>query len=62
VIVAIKNKKGTKEDKKDYYFYSAGARAVGGGPVGEGASIDCGACDDSMNVLYSLLQKLRGTN
>lgn len=60
VKVAVKNKKGTKEDKKDYYFYSVGARAAGGGPNGEGASVDCGACDDSMNVLYALLAKIRG--
>jgi hypothetical protein len=60
VKVAVKNKKGTKEDKKDYYFYSVGARAAGGGPNGEGASIDCGACDGSMNVLYALLTKIRG--
>lgn len=58
VRVAIKNKKG-KEDKKDYYFYSAGAIAVGGGPGGEGASISCSGCDDSMNVLYALLTKIR---
>jgi hypothetical protein len=59
VKVAIMNKKGTKEDKKDYYFYSAGASAVGGGPGGEGASISCSACDDSMNLLSALLTKLR---
>jgi hypothetical protein len=59
VKVAIMNKKGTKEDKKDYYFYSAGATAVGGGPDGQGASISCGGCDDSMNVLYALLTKIR---
>ena len=55
VKVAVKNKKGNKEDKKDYYFYSAGARAVGGGQGGAGASISCSGCDDSMNILYGLL-------
>jgi hypothetical protein len=60
VKVAVKNRKGTKDDKKDYYFYSVGARAAGGGPNGEGASIDCGNCDDSMNVIYGLLTKIRG--
>ena len=60
VKVAVKNKKGTKDDKKDFYFYSAGASAVGGGPGGQGASISCSGCDDSMNVLYALLTKIRG--
>jgi hypothetical protein len=57
--VAVKNKKGDKEVKKDYYFYNPGARAVGGGPGGEGASISCSDCDDSMNLLYALLTKIR---
>ena len=60
--VAIKNKKG-KEDKKDYYFYSVGTRAVGGADdqvaSGQVASIDCSGCDDSMDVLYGLLTKIR---
>ena len=60
VKVAVKNKKGTKDDKKEYYFYSAGASAVGGGPGGQGASISCSGCDDSMNVLFSLLTRVRG--
>jgi hypothetical protein len=60
VKVGVKNKKGTKDDKKDYYFYSAGASAVGGGPGGQGASISCSGCDDSMNVLFSLLTRVRG--
>jgi hypothetical protein len=60
VKVAIKNQKGDKEDKKDYYFYNAGATAVGDGSVGgPGTSIICSGCDDSMNVLYALLTKIR---
>ena len=59
VRVAIKNKKGNKESKKDYYFYSAGARAVGGDPAGEGASIDCSGCGYSLDVLDRLLTRIR---
>lgn len=63
VQVAIPNKKGNKEDKKDYYFYNAGTVAMGSGtPGGEGTSFVCNGCDDSMNVLYTLLQKVRGMN
>jgi hypothetical protein len=58
--VAVKNKKGTKESNKDFYFYSPGAVAVGTGPGGIGGSISCRACDDSMSVLFALLQKVRG--
>jgi len=56
---AVKNKKGNKESTKDFYFYSPGAVAVGTGPGGAGGSIQCNGCDDSMNVLYALLQKVR---
>jgi len=60
VKVAIKNAKGDKEDKKDYYFYNVGAREVGDGTVGgPGTSIICDGCDDSMDVLYGLLTKIR---
>jgi hypothetical protein len=58
--VAVKNKKGDKESKKDLYFYNLGAATVGSGPGGTGLSIACNRCDDSMNVLYALLQKVRG--
>ena len=69
---AVKNKKGNKESTKDFYFYSPTAVAVGatgperGGAVGTtgpgsaGGSISCNASDDSMSVLYALLQKVRG--
>ncbi len=57
---AVKNKKGNKESIKDFYFYSPGAVAVGTGPGGIGGSISCRACDDSMSVLFALLQKVRG--
>jgi tetratricopeptide (TPR) repeat protein len=59
--VAIKNKKGDKEEKNDYYFYNAGAIATGAqAPGGEGTSFICTGCDDSMDVLYVLLAKLHG--
>ena len=61
VKVAIKNKKGDKEDKKNFYFYNAGAIGEGEGTVGgPGASISCRGCDDSMNILYALLTRIRG--
>jgi len=60
VQVAIRNKKGDKEDKKSYYFYNAGATAMGAGTLGgAGTSIICNGCDDSMNVMFALLQKVR---
>jgi len=58
--VSVKNKKGDKESKKDLYFYNLGATTVGSGPGGTGFSIACNRCDDSMNVLYALIQKVRG--
>lgn len=58
--VAVKNKKGDKESKRDLYFYNLGAATVGSGPGGTGLSIACNRCDDSMSVLYALLQKVRG--
>lgn len=58
VKVAIKNKKGDKEDKKDFYFYNSAAQ-VKEGTNGYGPIV-CSRCDDSMNVLYALLQKVRG--
>jgi formylglycine-generating enzyme required for sulfatase activity/tetratricopeptide (TPR) repeat protein len=58
---AVKNKKGDKESTRDFYFYSPGAVAVGTGPGGAGGSIACSACDDSMSVLYALLQKIRNS-
>jgi len=60
VKVAVQNKKGNKEDKKDYYFYSTGASAVGSGPGGTGTAVSCSGCDDSMDVLYLLLGARRG--
>lgn len=60
VKVTIKNKKGDKEDKKDYYFYNVGAREDGDGTVGgPGTSIVCSGCDGSMNLLYALLTRIR---
>ena len=60
VKVAIKNAKGDKEGKKDYYFYNAGASAIDGTADGRpGVSIICDGCDDSMDVLYGLLTKIR---
>jgi hypothetical protein len=60
VKVAIKNAKGDKEDKKDYYFYNAGASAIDGTANGRpSVSIICDGCDESMDVLYGLLTKIR---
>ena len=60
VRVAIKNAKGDKEDKKDYYFYHASASAIDGTANGRpSVSIICDGCDDSMDVLYGLLTKIR---
>ena len=60
--VAIKNKKGNKEDKKEFYFYNPQAVTVGNGPGGTGLSIECRGCDDSMNILYALLTRVRDGN
>ncbi len=60
VKVAVRNKKGDKESTKNLYFYSPGAVAVGTGPGGAGGSISCKGCDDSMSILYALIQKVRG--
>jgi hypothetical protein len=49
----VKDEKGTKEKKRDYYFYNSGAADVGNGYV------RCEACDDSLNTLYTLLKKFR---
>ena len=48
------------EGKKEFYFYNLGAVTVGVGPGGTGLSIACNGCDDSMNVLSALLEKVRG--
>jgi hypothetical protein len=58
--VAILNKKGNKETAKDYYLYNAGASAVGSAPGCQGSSVSCNGCDDSMNILYALLTRIRG--
>ena len=61
VQIAIRNKKGDKEDKKSYYFYNTGATPTGAGTLGgAGTSISCNGCDDSMNVLFVLLDTVRG--
>jgi hypothetical protein len=60
ITVFMKNKKGGRESTKDFYFYSPGAIAVGTGPGGSGGYVSCSACDDSMDVLFALLQKVRG--
>lgn len=57
--VTVKNKKGDKENKKDFYFYNLSAITVGAGPGGTGLSIACNGCDNSMNVLYALIEKVR---
>jgi len=46
--------------KKEFYFYNTSAVTAGQGPGGTGLSIECKGCDDSMSVLYALLQKVSG--
>ena len=58
--VAILNKKRSKETATDYYLYSAGARAAGSAAGCQGSSVSCSDCDDSMNILYALIQRVRG--
>ena len=49
--VAIKNRRGDKEENKDFYLYNRNAAGAGDGAVGgPGASIVCNGCDDSMEV------------
>jgi PEGA domain len=62
--IATMNKKGTKENKKNFLFYNHGAAFV---VVGNSGTINlvnlvCNGCDNSMNVLYALLQRVRGGN
>ena len=59
--VAIKNKRGDKEDKKDFDFFNA-ASTVGRNKGLLGNEIECHGCDDSIRVLYSLLQMVSGKN
>ncbi len=59
--VAIKNKKGDKEDRKDFDFFNAAA-TVGRNKGILGNEIECNGCDDSISVLYSLLQMVSGKN
>lgn len=60
--VAIKNKKGDKEDKRDFDFYNPAATAYGQGPNGLGLAVKCDGCDDSMNVLYELIRMVRSSS
>jgi hypothetical protein len=58
--VALKNRKGDKEETKDFYFYNARAAAAGDATVGgPGQSIVCNGCDSSMNTLYAILARIR---
>lgn len=51
--VAIPNKKGDKEESKNFEFYHPGTFI-------NGLRIGCASCDDSMSVLHAVLQKARG--
>lgn len=51
--VAIKNPGSDKESKKEFDLYHPAAFRNSG-------NIICAGCDDSMNVLYALLQKVQG--
>jgi serine/threonine protein kinase len=58
VKVAITN--GNKEEKKDYNFQNAGATLIDTGTSRVSIyHVACNGCDDSMNVLYMLLTKIR---
>lgn len=61
--VAILNKNGTKEDKKTFLLYNHGAEFVTMGSSGPNnlVRISCNSCDNSINVLYALLQESRGS-
>ena len=59
--VAIKNKNGDKEDKRDFEFYNPDAIAYGNGPNGLGLAVKCDRCDDSMSVLYELIRMVRSS-
>jgi hypothetical protein len=59
--VAIKNKKGDKEDKKEFDFFNAAA-TVGRNKGILGNEIECNGCDDSISVLYSLLKMVSEKN
>jgi hypothetical protein len=50
--VAIPNRKGDKQDVKSVTFYHSGT-------VINASGISCAQCDNSMTVLYGLLEKVR---
>ena len=54
--LAIKNKKGDKEEKREYYIYNTGSTAPEPGNI-----IRCNSCDNSLNILYNLLQNIRAS-
>jgi len=55
--VLIKNKKGDKEDKKDFYFYNTAAQVQSG--TGGYGPIICAGCDDSLDVLLAIIMRFR---
>jgi hypothetical protein len=59
--VAIKNKKGDKEDTREFEFYNPAAITYGQGPDGLGRAVKCDGCDDSMSVLYELIRMVRSS-
>jgi hypothetical protein len=61
--VAILNRKG-KQDKYTYQLYNSGAALVVVGSSGPTnvVNIACNGCDQSLNVLYALLEKVRNKN
>jgi hypothetical protein len=63
LLVSIPNGKGNKEDKKNYYLYNPAVVGMGDPSVGgPGASITCGGCDNSMEVLADLVAWIRTPN
>jgi hypothetical protein len=58
----VGNKARHKEDKKDVYLFNP---AVEGRTGNQGDKyvyyVDCNGCDNSMNVLFAVLENVRGT-
>jgi serine/threonine protein kinase len=50
---------GKKEETKDYNFQNTAAARIPNPDGSKGLVFQCPGCDDSMNVLYDLLDKLR---
>jgi len=61
--VAVRNNQGDKERKRVLRIYNSAAKVLERVQWGFYANInivDCTGCDDSLNVLYALIEKVRG--